>query len=69
MVYKYTATTYNLKKVYFGLTEREFKKQRYYEHVKSFKNKFYANSTKLSSYVWERKKRKNIAPAITWEVS
>ena len=26
------------------------------------------NSTTLSSYVWEMKKRKNVAPALTWEV-
>ena len=49
------------------MTEGELKKQRYYDHVKSFKNKFYVNSTTLSSYVWEMKKRKNVAPALTWE--
>ena len=27
-------------------------------HIKSFKNEFYANSTTLSSYVWEIKKKK-----------
>ena len=37
-------------------------------HIKSFKNEFYANSTTLSSYVWEMKKRKNVTPALTWEV-
>ena len=45
------------KKVYLGLTEGEFKKQRYYDHVKSFKNEFYANSTTLSRHVWELKKK------------
>ena len=68
IIYKCTATTCNLEKLYLGLTEGEFKKQRYYDHVKSFKNEFYANSTTLSSYVWEMKKRKNVAPALTWEV-
>ena len=47
------AITCDSKKVYLGLTEGEFKKQRYYDHVKSFKNEFYANSTTLSSHVWE----------------
>ena len=68
MIYKCTATTCNSKKVYLGLTEGEFKTQRNYDHVKSFKNEFYAISTTLWSYVWEMKKRKNVAPALTWEV-
>ena len=66
-IYKCTATTCDSKKVYLGLTEGEFKKQRYYDHVKSFKNEFYANSTTLSSHVWEVKKRKNVTPVLTWE--
>ena len=68
IIYKCTATTCNLEKLYLGLTEGEFKKQRYYDHVKSFKNEFYANNTTLSSYVWKMKKRKNVAPARTCEV-
>ena len=58
VIYKCTATTCDSKKVYRGLTEGEFKKQRYCDHVKSFKNKFYGNSTTLSSYIWEMKKKK-----------
>ena len=42
-----------------------FKRQRYYDHAKSFKNKFYVNSTTLASHVWKMKK---ITPALTWEV-
>ena len=38
VIHKCTATTCNSKKVYLGLTEIEFKKQRYYDHAKSFKN-------------------------------
>ena len=57
-----------LEKAYLELTEGEFKKQRYYDHVKSFKNKFHASNTTLSSYVWELKIRQNVAPALTWEV-
>ena len=63
MIYKCTATTFDPKKVYLGLTEGEFKKESYYYHVKSFRNKFYANSTTLSSYIWEIKNRKYVTPA------
>ena len=35
---------------------------------KSFKNELYANSTTLSSHVWEMKKIKNVTTALTWEV-
>ena len=66
MIYKTTATTCDSKKIFLGLTEGEFKKQRYY--VKSFKNEFYANSTTLSSYEREMKNKKNETPALTWEV-
>ena len=43
VIYKCTATICNSKKVYLGLTEGELRKQRYYDHAKSFKNEFYAN--------------------------
>ena len=62
------SVTCKSKKVYLEMTEPEFKKQRYYCHVKSFKNEFYANSTTLPSYVWELKKRNNVTSAFTWEV-
>ena len=68
MIYKCTATTCKSNKVYLGLTAGELKKTRYYSHVKSFKNEFYANSTTLSSYVWKMKKRKNVPSALTWKV-
>ena len=68
VIYKCTATSCDSKKVYLGLTEGEFQKQRYYDHVKSFKNEFYINSPTLSSYIWEIKKRKNVTPTHTWEV-
>ena len=67
VIYKCTVTTSDWKKVYFGLTEGELK-NRYYNHFKSFRNEFYANSTTLLSYVWEMKNRKNVTPALTWEV-
>ena len=68
VIYECTTTTCNSKKVYLGLTEGKLKKQRYYDYVKSFKNEFYANSTTLSSYVWEIKKRKDVTLALIWEV-
>ena len=64
MRYKCTAKTGDLKKVYPG----EFKKQRYYDHVKSFKNQFYANSSALLCYMWEMKNRENVTLALTWEI-
>ena len=68
VICKCTAAACNSKKVDLELTEGELKKQRYYDQVKSFKNEFYANSTTLSSYIREIKKRKNVAPPLTWEV-
>ena len=69
MIYKCAATT-NSKKLYLGLTEGEFKKQRYYDHVKSSKNEFYANSTSypLKLCMGNEKKKKNVTPALTWEI-
>ena len=57
-----------MKKVSLGLTEGEFKKQRYYDHIKPFGNNFYANSTNLSSYLWEMENGKNATPALTSEI-
>ena len=68
VIYKCTATTCEMKKVSLGLTEGEFKKQRYYDHIKSFGNDFYANSTTLLRYLWEMKNGKNATPALTWEI-
>ena len=65
-IQNYSNNLWLSKKIFLGLTEGEFKKQRYY--VKSFKNEFYANSTTLSSYEREMKNKKNEAPALTWEV-
>ena len=39
----------NVKKVYLGVTEAEFKKNRYYKHQQSFRNEDYKNSTTLST--------------------
>ena len=62
---KGTATTCDSNKVYLG----EFKKQRYYDHVKFFRNEFYGNNTTLSSYIWEiKKKKKNVTPRTTYKL-
>ena len=44
------------KKVYFGLTQGEFKTEKYWY------------STTLSSYVWEVKDKKGIDPILKWEL-
>ena len=68
IVYKCTACTIRqLKKVYLGLTEGEFK-TRYYKHSKSFRTKSYPNSTTLSSYIWEVKTDQNKTPNLNWEI-
>ena len=68
IVYKCTACTIRqLKKVYLGLTEGEFK-TRYYKHSKSFRTKSYPNSTTLSSYVWVVKTDQNETPNLNWEI-
>ena len=54
--------------------ERSFSQSKMYifrvnkKIVQKEAQEFYANSTTLSSYLWEVKKRKNAAPALKWEV-
>ena len=56
VIYKYTSLTKsNVKNVYLGVPEREFKKSWYYNHQNSFQNKNYKNSTIFSSYLWSIK--------------
>ena len=56
VIYKCTSLTQNnVKKVYFGVTEEEFNKNRYYNHQQSFRNKDYKNSTTLSTHLWSMK--------------
>ena len=61
-------TIYYLKKVCLGLIEGEFKKQKYYDHVRSFLHEFYVNNTNLWSYVRQMKIRKSVTAALVWEV-
>ena len=51
---------------YIGLTENTFK-ERWDQHKNSFKHENKANSTELSKYVWELKK-KGTTPIISWEI-
>ena len=53
------------KKTYIGLTEREFK-TRFGEHKTTFNNKKYSNSTTLSSYIWEMKKKGIHNASLKW---
>ena len=54
------------KKVYIGLTEKDFK-HRYNGHNNSLNNVKYKNSTTLSTYVWSLKD-KNIVPKLKWSI-
>ena len=51
---------------YIGLTENTFK-ERWNQHRNTFKHENKANSTEVSNYVWELK-RKGATPIISWEV-
>jgi len=42
------------KKTYFGACEGQFK-SRYYNHIKSIKNRTYEKETELSKYIWTMK--------------
>ena len=58
--------TDNEKKRYIGLAETTFK-QRYSNHLKSFKHKKYSKETELSKYVWELKDN-NRNPTVNWTI-
>ena len=67
VVYKCEVTAENQpKKVYIGLTEKEFK-QRFNGHNQSFNNSKYKNSTTLSTHIWSLKKQ-NIKPVLKWSI-
>ncbi len=46
----------NQNKLYIGLTEHAFK-QRYANHLQTFKHEKYENSTELSKYIWSLKRK------------
>ena len=67
VIYKCTVSAPALpKKVYIGLTEKEFK-TRWSNHKQSLNNLKYKNSTSLSSYVWDLKE-KGSTPTLKWSI-
>ena len=62
-------TKNNVKKIYLGVSERELKKNWYYNHEQSFRNENYNYSTTLSTYLWSIKstsEEQNVN--LNWEV-
>ena len=56
VVYKAIVSTGDCQKEYIGLTELPFK-QRYYNHMTTLKHEHFENTTELSKYVWQLKRR------------
>ena len=57
LVYKTEVTSGNQSAVYFGLASNSFK-ERYNNHVSSFRNERHKESTNLSKYIWHLKEAK-----------
>ena len=67
-IYKCTSLTKNkVKNVYLGVSEREFKNNRYYNHQQFFRNKNYKNITTLSTYLWSIKSEEQ-NDNLNWEI-
>ena len=56
IVYMATVKTETNTSSYVGMTGNNFK-TRYYNHIKSLKNKRYKNETELSKYIWKLKEK------------
>ena len=56
----------NEKKIYIGLAETTFK-QRYNNHVKSFRHRDYSKEAELSKYIWKLKDD-HINPILNWKI-
>ena len=67
IVYKATIQHGNAEKAYYGLAGGPFK-DRYRNHVKSFKHEKYKNETQLSKYVWDLKET-NTQYTLSWEIA
>jgi hypothetical protein len=67
IVYEATVNHDTTEKVYYGLTEGDFK-MRYNNHNKSFNNRKYQSETELSSYIWNLKD-KNTQFSIKWRTA
>ena len=66
VVYQADVTTNGERKSYIGITANEFK-QRYRNHLKSFRNAKYSDDTELSKHVWNLKKE-NKDFSIKWSI-
>ena len=68
VIYKANVTTDkdNTGKNYVGLTEETFK-QRYAQHLLSFRNRKYANRTELAKHIWKIKENKENYK-ISWSI-
>ena len=53
-------------KIYYGITETKFK-QRYANHVKSFRHETYQSGTELTNGLWSMKNN-NCTPNVVWEI-
>ena len=53
-------------KIYYGITKTKFK-QRYANHIKSFRHEKHQRDTELSNELWSIKSN-NYAPNIVWEI-
>ena len=67
IVYKATIQHDNKRKFYYGLAGGPFK-ERYRNHVKSFKHEKYKNETQLSKYIWTLKESKT-QYTIAWDIA
>ena len=70
IIYKCTSRTKkNVKKVYLGVSEGEFKKNQYHNHQQSFRNKDHKNSTTLSTYLRSIKSTSEVQNVnLSWEI-
>ena len=66
VVYMATVTAPGEQKQYIGSTENAFK-TRYSNHLSSFRNQRYENSTELSKYIWALK-RAGVDYTVSWEI-
>ena len=67
IVYEATIKHEDTEKVYYGLTEGDFK-ARYNNHNKSINHRKYQSETELSSYIWDLKD-KNIDFSTKWNIA
>ena len=66
IVYKASVKTGNTINVYYGCCATEFK-DRFYNHIHTFKHQKKRNNTELSKLIWQSKEN-GLNPTITWSV-